>query len=280
VKLKRFAKRLGIGIVLLAVTAIWLTPMWLTFVASLKSEDEYKRTPVWAWPKHLNFDTFHQILLNSDVGQKLANSIEIASGAAIISVNMGFFIAYAIAIGRLKYRGIVIAICVITFALPQESLAFPVYTFTKLIDVYGSVPPVFISLGILGSAFSAYLLQATMNHFPRELVEAAHIDGASKLQTMFLVVFPVMRPSIATVFLLMFVNAWNEYWFPILLLPDNHDQPLPMAIAEAFGQPSFTSNGIDPVFASAASILAILPSLFIYLNFQKALVRGVTLGTN
>ena len=97
---------------------------------------------------------------------------------------------------------------------------------------------------------------------------------------MFRVVFPVMRPSIATVFLLMFVNAWNEYWFPILLLPAREDQPLPMAIAEAFGQPSFTSTGIDPVFASAASILAILPSLFIYFNFQKALVRGVTLGVS
>ena len=279
-KLKRFAKRSAIGLALLVVTAVWLTPMWLTLMASLKSESEYKHSPVWAPPKYLNFDTFQTVLAQADIGQKLANSMTIALGAALISVTMGFFIAYAISIGRLKYRAAVITICVITFALPQESMAFPVYIFTKLLDVYGSIPPVYISLGILGSAFSAYLLQATMNHFPRELVEAAHIDGASKIQTMFRVVFPVMRPSIATVFLLMFVNAWNEYWFPILLLPDNKDQPLPMAIAEAFGQPSFTSNGIDPVFASAASLLAILPSLFIYLNFQKALVRGVTLGTN
>ena len=279
-KLKRFLKVSAIAISLLATTLIWLTPMWLTLVASMKSQEEYASTPVWAWPQHMNFETFHWIIGNADIGQKVLNSMTIAGGAALISVTMGFFIAYAISIGRLRYRGTVIAICIVTFALPQESMAFPVFTFTKMIGVYGTIHPVYIALGILGSAFAAYLLQAVMNHFPKELVEAAHIDGASKLQTMFRVVFPVMRPSIATVFLLMFVNAWNEYWFPILLLPERADQPLPMAIAEAFGQPSFTSNGIDPVFASAASILAIIPSVLIYLQFQKALVRGVTLGAN
>lgn len=279
-KLSHRLKRVGISIALILVTAVWLAPMWLTLVASMKSQHEYVHSPVWAWPQHLDFQTFGWIFANADILQKTLNSLTIAGGAAIISVTMGFFIAYAISIGKLKYRGIVIAICVVTFALPQESMAFPVFTFTKMIGVYGPIHPVYIALGILGSAFAAYLLQAVMNHFPKELVEAAHIDGASKLQTMFRVVFPVMRPSIATVFLLMFVNAWNEYWFPILLLPERADQPLPMAIAEAFAQPSFTSTGIDPVFASAASIIAILPSVFIYLNFQKALVRGVTLGAN
>lgn len=276
----RRLKSFAIGALLLAITAVWLTPMWLTLVASMKVPEEYAGTPVWAWPEWMYFGTYQWILANADIGQKLVNSLTIATGSALISVTMGFFIAYAISIGRLKLRMTVITIAILTFALPQESMAFPVFTFTKMIGVYGSLHPVYVALGIIGSAFAAYLLQAVMNHFPRELVEAAEIDGASKLQTMFRVVFPVMRPSIATVFLLMFVNAWNEYWFPILLLPVREDQPLPMAIAEAFGQPSFTSTGIDPVFASAASILAILPSLFIYFNFQKALVRGVTLGVS
>jgi raffinose/stachyose/melibiose transport system permease protein len=279
-KFVRFLKKAGITIGLVAVSAVWLLPMWLTLVASLKSQEDYASTPVWAWPEHMNFGTFSWIINDGEIGSKIMNSLTIATGAAIIAVVMGFFIAYAISIGRLKYRGTVIAICIITFALPQESMAFPVFTFTKMIGVYGPIHPVYISLGILGSAFAAYLLQAVMNHFPKELVEAAHIDGAGKLQTMFRIVLPVMRPTVATVFLLMFVNAWNEYWFPILLLPERADQPLPMAIAEAFAQPSFTSNGIDPVLASAASIIAILPSVFIYLNFQKALVRGVTLGAN
>lgn len=279
-KFVRKFKSFAIGLFLLAITAIWLFPMWMTLVASMKTPEEYASTHVWDWPQWMYFGVYQWILQNAHLGGKLINSMIIATGSATISVTMGFFIAYAISIGRLKLRTTVITIAILTFALPQESMAFPVFTFTKMIGVYGSIHPVYVALGIIGSAFAAYLLQAVMNHFPRELVEAAEIDGASKLQTMFRVVFPVMRPSIATVFLLMFVNAWNEYWFPILLLPERADQPLPLAIAEAFSQPSFTSTGIDPALMSAASILAILPSLFIYMNFQKALVRGVTLGVS
>jgi len=279
-KMWKILKRVAVAILLLAVTAVWLAPMWFTLVASLKNANEYATTPAWQWPEWTYFGNLVDIVTHFDIGQKLLNSLIIATGAATIAVVMGFFIAYAISIGQMKFRAAVITICIITFALPQESMAYPVFTFSKIIGVYGTLPPVFVSLGILGSAFAAYLLQAVMDHFPRELVEASNIDGSSKFQTMLRIVLPVMRPSIATVFLLMFVNAWNEYWFPILLLPENQDQPLPMAIAEAFSEPSFTNPGVDPVFASAASILAILPSIIIYMNFQKALVRGVTLGSN
>jgi raffinose/stachyose/melibiose transport system permease protein len=115
-----------------------------------------------------------------------------------------------------------------------------------------------------------------MTHIPASLAEAAEIDGASKWQVMWKVVLPLMTPTLLTVGLLLFVNNWNEYLLTLLLLPDTESQTVPLAISMVnYGQ----FGGAPGELVAAASVLAALPSLLVFLFFQRTLVRGITAGT-
>jgi ABC-type glycerol-3-phosphate transport system permease component len=141
--------------------------------------------------------------------------------------------------------------------------------------MYGNIIFLIIPLGIFGSAFAIFLFANVMSHIPRELAEAAEIDGATRFQLMTRVMIPLMWPTVLTVALLLFVTNWNEYLLTLLLLPDSATQTVPLAVSAVnFGQ----FGGAPGQLIAAASALAALPSLLVFFIFQRALVRGITAG--
>jgi raffinose/stachyose/melibiose transport system permease protein len=269
--------RWGVVSLLLGLAAVWVTPFWLTLVASVKTPDEFASSNKLVLPATPNFSFFGHFWVGIDFTQKIANSLTISLAALAISMVMSFFIAYAVSIGRHRWRPFVLATCVIVFVLPQEAFAYPVYLLAKMTGLYGSMLMVIITLGIVGSAFATFLLSEIMSHFPRELLEAARIDGAGRWQVLYRVVLPLLTPSTLTIALLLFVANWNEYLFTLLLLPHSDQQTVPLAVASVdYGQ----RGGADPTAMAAAAVLGALPSVVIFLVFQGSLVRGITMGAS
>jgi raffinose/stachyose/melibiose transport system permease protein len=132
---------------------------------------------------------------------------------------------------------------------------------------------VILTTAVLNSAFGTYLLASVFTTFPRELTEAALIDGANKLQLLWRIVVPVSAPSLAVLFVFFFIWTWNEFFLPLIFLISNGNQTVPLAIALARGE-----RGMVITTQSAAALLGVLPCIIFFFLFQRTLTRGVTAG--
>lgn len=263
-------------LLVLAIAVIWLLPIIMVVLASLKTQQDFSTSGFFDVPREIAWSNFEMFFGGINIGQKILNSFTISLFAVLISLVIAFPVAYAVSVGKHRLRGLVITLSVLIFLLPVESVAFPIYLLSKMTGQYGSIWFLILPLGIIGSAFAIFLLSNVMTHIPASLAEAAEIDGASKWQVMWKVVLPLMTPTLLTVGLLLFVNNWNEYLLTLLLLPDTESQTVPLAISMVnYGQ----FGGAPGELVAAASVLAALPSLLVFLFFQRTLVRGITAGT-
>ena len=262
---------LAISAILLALA--WVTPFWLTWVGAFTEPNSVGFVDPTVFPDAPTFSNFIDFWRTVNYPLVLWNSIFISGGAALISVVMAFSMAYAIAIGKVRSRWVVIAVCVITFTMPEEAVVYPVYQVAMHTDSYGTQWPMIIALGILGSAFGTYLFSSVMSKFPQELLEAGRLDGAGKWRILGSLILPVMRPTIMAVATLLFVSTWNNYIFALLLMPNNDQITMPLALQYAIGERLTNSP-----FMQAGAVLSAIPSLLLFLIFQRSLFRGVTMS--
>ena len=143
----------------------------------------------------------------------------------------------------------------------------------KLVGLFDSRLFVIIVFSVLQSAFGTYLLASVMTTFPREILESARMDGASPWQILWLIVFPILRPTLAVLAVFFFIWTWNEFLLPLVLLVSNDNQTVSVAMGVLNGQ--YVS---DPTTTAAAALLGIAPTLLFFLIFQRTLTKGIVAG--
>ena len=126
---------------------------------------------------------------------------------------------------------------------------------------------------VLQAAFGTYLLASVMGTIPKELLDAASMDGATRWQILWLIIVPVLRPTLSVLLVFFFIWTWNEFYIPVVLLADQSSQTVPIALATLRGQ-----HSIDITVLNAGSLLSLLPTLVFFLIFQRTLSHGVTAG--
>ncbi|MFP5360793.1 MAG: carbohydrate ABC transporter permease [Actinomycetes bacterium] len=260
-----------VAMALFAVAII--LPVLLALMNSVKSTAEYTQNGPLALPQGIDLTNITEFWQTIDFTQKLWNSLTISIGATVLGVILSVLTAYAIGIGRIRGRFWILALFMVAFTLPQEALIYPLYTMAKSVGLYDSPWAVIIIVGVLMSAFGAYLLSSVMTTFPEEILEAAALDGAGRVRVLVSVVIPLMRPSILVLATFFFIWTWNEFFIPLVLLPSGDTQTVSVALGALFGQ--YTSN---PVTSAAAAAVGILPALVFFLLFQRTLMRGVNMG--
>jgi len=127
---------------------------------------------------------------------------------------------------------------------------------------------------VIQSAFGTYLLSSVLSAFPREILEAARIDGAGKFRLLWQVVVPVSRPTLAVMLTFFFIWTWNEFLIPLVFLVSNQNQTVPVALGVAQGE-----HIVDVTMQAASGLLGIIPAIVFFLIFQRTLTRGVTVGS-
>ena len=139
--------------------------------------------------------------------------------------------------------------------------------------LYNTQLSVIIVFTVIQSAFGTYLLSSVFSTFPKEILEAARIDGASRLQVLWRVVVPISRPTMSVLFTFFFIWTWNEFFLPLILLVTNDKQTVPVAIGVLQGD-----RLMDATTSSASALLGIIPAVIFFLIFQRTLSRGITAG--
>jgi raffinose/stachyose/melibiose transport system permease protein len=251
-----------------------LAPFLVVAMNAVKSASEYSSLGPLALPRHLTLEVIQRFWGRVDFSGKLWNSFVISSSVAVLATLFALPSAFALGIGRLRGRAASLVVFIIANTLPHEALAYPIYTYAKALGLYDTRLSVIIVFTVIQGAFGTYLLSSVLSAFPRELVEAALVDGCSKLQLLVRVVTPVSLPTLAVLFTFFFIWTWNEFFLPLILLVSDAHQTVPIAVSVAQGQ-----HNVDATMASASALLGFLPCIAFFLLFQRTLTRGVTAGS-
>jgi raffinose/stachyose/melibiose transport system permease protein len=259
---------------LLTVTVLLvLFPFLLAFINAVKSGVDYAANGPLSLPTTLDFSALKKFWDLADFSRKLLNSTIISLIVAAVGVLISLLNAYAIGIGKVRGSRVILVILLVGIMVPQESVVFPLYYMAKATGLYDTQLSVIIIFAVIQSAFGTYLLSSVLGSFPKEIIEAAEMDGASRWQILWQVVVPVLRPSLMVVGTFFFIWTWNEFLIPLVMLVSNNNQTVSVAMGLTRGQ-----NMSDPTLNAAASLLGMAPTLIFFLIFQRTLTRGVVVG--
>jgi raffinose/stachyose/melibiose transport system permease protein len=270
-------KRVGNILALVALSVlllIMLFPLAMIVLTSLKTETEYYANGPMSLPERINLEILRGTWERTEYTRKLVNSTFISVTTALLATGLSLLNAFALGIGKVKGRALVLLFFMIAMTLPGEALIYPLYYLFKLIKLYDNPISVILILSALSSSFGTYLLTSVFSAFNREIIEAAMIDGCNKIRLLFNVVMPVSMPALSVLFVFFFVGTWNEFFMALILLISSRNYTVPVAMALARGE-----RNLVVTTQSAAGLLGILPCLIFFIIFQRTLTRGVTAGS-
>ncbi|GAA2484922.1 carbohydrate ABC transporter permease [Winogradskya humida] len=259
--------------VLLALLLLVVAPMLVIMVNAFKTPSDYASNGPLALPESISFQGIIDFWNRIDFSRKLLNSLVTSLSVAVLGVLLSVLNAYALGIGRVRGRIWFLVFFLVANLLPQEVLVYPLYYISKELHLYDSPISVIIIFTVIQSAFGTYLLTSVYEEFPRELLDAAEVDGAGRWRTLWRVVVPVSRPTLAVLFTFFFIWTWNEFFLPLIFLVSNENQTVPVALGVLQGD-----RLMDATATSASALVGILPALLFFLIFQRTLTRGITAG--
>ncbi|GLY30511.1 ABC transporter permease [Kineosporia sp. NBRC 101731] len=270
-------RRTGFEWLALAVTVlvgvIMGAPLLLVLLNAVKSPEDFSAHGPLGLPSGIYLDGIKTFWEAVDFPRKVWNSVLISGLVAVFGVLVSVLNAYALGIGRVRGRMWVLVAFLLATIVPQEALLYPLYIMFKNIGLYDTIWSVVVVFVVVHGAFGTYLLASVFGAFPRELLEAAALDGANRRQILWRVVVPVCRPTLAVLAVFFFIWTWNEFLIPLSFLVSADNQTVQVGIATLQGERIMNVTTI-----SASALLGVLPTLIFFLVFQRTLTRGLTAG--
>ena len=263
--------------VVLAVAALvallMVAPFLLMVVNAFKSPDDYSSGGPLSLPTGFYTDGLAYFWTRVNFPVKLWNSIWTSALVSLFAVVLSLLNAYAIGVGRIKGRAWVVGLFLIANMLPQEALVYPLFTMAQQVGLSDNPWSIVIIFTVIQSAFGTYLLASVLGTFPRALLEAAELDGASRWQVLWRVVYPIVRPTMSVLMIFFFIWTWNEFFIPLVMLTSNDNQTVPIALSSLQGD-----RMLDVPTLNAGALVSLVPTFLFFLLFQRTLTRGVTAG--
>lgn len=261
------AATIALHAVVIVGAAIMFFPFLWTIITSITPGAGLTQTPA-LFPENPSIDAYLRLFSERPFGRQIVNSLFLAAITTVVQLVTSSTAAYAFSRLPFRGRGVVFAVYLATMMIPLQVLIVPLFVELKafgLLNSYlGALLPTF------ASAFGIFLLRQAVNQVPRELDEAATLDGAGHFRTFFSIVLPNIRPALATLTVFAFMGSWNSFLWPLVVLRKPELQTLPVALAGLQGQ--YTTEW-DIVMAG--SVISVLPILAIYLFAQKYVIQGV-----
>lgn len=270
-------KRIIDGLVYIALiffSLIAVFPLFWLISSSLRSGTEIF-SPV-LWPKNVTFEAYQYTLRYFPFLDWFRNSTLISLSATAISVFVSSLAAYSLSRfssrgKQLLSRGILLA-----YMFPGVLFILPMFVLFHRIGLLDTKIGLIAAYSMTGLPFAMWLLTAYFETIPREIDEAARIDGASNFQVYWRVVMPVAKPGLATAAIFAFINAWNEFLLALILINSDSNKTLPVGLYAQMGGKA--GEAILWNVRMASSVMVILPMLIIFLVLNKQITRGLTAG--
>ncbi|WP_201271233.1 carbohydrate ABC transporter permease [Acidipropionibacterium jensenii] len=257
-------------VLLLGLSVIFLLPFYVIFRNAFTSDAGFV-SPQWRWiPDNLNPSVITGLFSDSDLGlaSAMMHSAVQSVGQTVLTVIVSFMAGYGLARFTNRAAGVILKLTILTLMVPAAVTFVPSFIMTSefgWIDSYrGLIIPVMFS------AFATYLFRQSLLGFPKELEEAAELDGANPWTVMWRVVLPNSMGIVAAVFTITFIGAWNAFLWPLLVARDN-TRTIQLTLSRFM-----TSQGVDYAQLFAGALVAIIPVVIVFLFLQRYLAQAVT----
>jgi multiple sugar transport system permease protein len=257
---------LGVGAIIILAPFAWLLS------ASLKTTEQYFASPIQWIPQPIVWSNYVEAFTIYGFGREVLNSLFLATYAMVVSTTVSSLVAYGFARFRFPGRTPLFILMLSTLMLPAQALTIPLYiTFVKFGWV-GTFWPILIpQLG--GSAYSIFLYRQFFMGLPRELDDAARVDGCGYLGVWWHVILPQSRPVLIVVAIFTFLWSWKDAWNPLIYLNSDQTRTVPLGLL-------YFSNGYTTVFPQmmAATVVALVVPVILYSIGQRYIDRGVAIA--
>jgi multiple sugar transport system permease protein len=226
-------------------------------------------------PPSPTLDNYDSIFRDANFTTALKNSAIVALVTTALSLIVGSFCAYALARLKMKRKFLILAVVLSISTFPQIAIAAPIFKLWRDVGLYNTIPGLVIPYLTFALPLTIYILTSFFKEIPRDLEEAALVDGATNFEAFRKVVVPLAAPGLATAGILTFIAAWNEFLLAITLTSSTSARTVPAAIAFFTGSTQF-EQPLGTI--SAASVVISIPLILLVLFFQKRIVAGLTAG--
>lgn len=261
-------------IILLILLIIFMVPFYLLVINTFKTTQEFVLNP-FSWPESLNLNNYMEAIRKMNFSVSFKNTLIISGATVILNTFFSSMIAYVFSRKNWRINKFLFMLLVVSMVAPFQVYMIP------LVKIYGGMLGlsnnlalvVYVGLG-LTIPFSVFLYRGFLNSIPKELDEAALIDGCSMERTFFRIILPLMKPIMVTVMVFVGLGSWNEYLMTSLFLTRTETRTLSIA---AFTFLTNRSADYSPMMAGL--VLGIIPILIFYLFGQKYIIEGVVQGS-
>jgi ABC-type glycerol-3-phosphate transport system permease component len=259
-------------VLLLILAASTLYPLLFILFTSLKSVSEFATNPLGP-PSAPTLSTIQEVVSRGLLGTNVVNSLLISTLSVLVVVSISCLAGFALAFLRFPLRRTMLFGIVGLLIQPTALLMIPMVLIVSnlgLISTYLGIVLVYAGLGI---PFGTYLMYSYMVSVPRDIIDAARVDGASTLQTLYLVILPLVTPALGALATLNFIGWWNEFLFALLILQDGSQQTVIVALASLQGE-----HFLHVPLVAAGMLLSIIPPLTVFVALHRRLFSGLTAG--
>lgn len=259
------------------ILIVFLGPLFWTISLSLRPMEELFEFPPRLLPASPTLDAYRDVLANSQILTYLWNSLKFAFTTVVGALLIAIPSAYALS--RLRFRGLLsrqtamLAILAVQLISPLVTI-LPLYRLFSAVGLIDSQLAVMLVYVAIEAPFATWMLKGFLDTVPKSLDEAATMDGCTRLQTLRLILLPVMLPGLASTAILLAIATWGQFLIPYVLLDNSQLYPIGVGILDL----QSTTDAVSTHKLAAAAILAILPALLIFAILQRFIVSALTAG--
>jgi len=266
-------KKFALHLFLLLLALSTLVPLWVMATTSLTvGGARLGLAALWPDWARLSFANYIEVWTAGNFGRYFFNSVWVSLWITLSNLIFDAMAAYALARRKFVGQGVLMALILTKLMIPAAVLMVPQFILVKALGLYDGY--LALILPMIAETFGIFLLRQYMLSLPKELEEAARLEGASDLRIFFTVILPLCRPALAVVAIHSLLVSWNAYVHPLILTSSDSMRTLPLGLA--FYRASH--SGVDAAHLMAGAMIASLPVMIAFVVFQKQIIAGLTQG--
>lgn len=257
--------------VVVSFTLVFVFPLYWMITGAMKTGEEIAQMPPTLFPAHPSLAAFFDAWELFDIGLLLRNTGFYALGAWLFTLAVDVTAAFALSKLRPMFGGVILGAMLATLMIPPMVVLIPTYVTVTGLGLLNTPWAIWFPAAVNG--FNIFLLKRFFDSIPRELVEAAEIDGGGALRVLWSVILPVSRPILGVVSIFTVVNAFRDFVWPFLVLTDSDKMTISVGLSQTAGQ--VTQNAI-----MGGLVIASIPTVVVFFLFQRHIVAGLTAGSS
>ncbi len=252
---------------------LWLLPLLGVAMTSLKPAGDLAAGNYFGWPSHLAFGNYVDVFRNSPIWDYILNSFKVTIPTVIGAVALSCMTGFALGVYRFPSNLAIFFLFVAGNFVPFQILMVPVRDLTLQLGLYNTTAGLALFHIAFQTGFCTLFMRNFIRALPRELIEAARVEGVSEIRIFWFIVVPLMRPAIAALAVLVFTFVWNDYFWATVLTQGADTQPVTAGLYSLNGQWVAAWQ-----LVSAGSIVAAMPPVIMFFLMQRHFIAGLTLG--